>query len=313
MTHPLSRRSLLAASLTGVPLLAAACEDGSQSTAQRAAPTIADVPPRAAAEGAEAAVPDAGGPQATPAPTPAPNVPQPRVRTIVLDPGHGLDEIGAASSIPGLPPLLEKDSNLAFARRLRELLEGDGYRVALTRETDARAFGFIAPANPAPGPGGMTLARADLQARVDWANNSGADLFLSLHSNDASAPDENGVEVWYCSDREVGAANGLWAQIVLENVLEALRGYGYRAADRGTKDDRYFRVRNGQNFHIFVLGPPNPTAFHPRATMMPAALVENLFLRHERDIRVLRDPAGREAITQGMRRAVARYFEVQGG
>jgi N-acetylmuramoyl-L-alanine amidase len=46
---------------------------------------------------------------------------------------------------------------------------------------------------------------------------------------------------------------------------------------------------------------------------MPAALVENLFMRHERDIRVLRDPAGREAITQGMRRAVQRYFELRYG
>jgi N-acetylmuramoyl-L-alanine amidase len=159
----------------------------------------------------------------------------------------------------------------------------------------------------------MSVGRADLQARVDFANSNGGDLFLSLHSNDSGSLDENGVEVWYCADREDGAANAVWAQIVQDSVMDALRGYGYAATNRGIKEDRYFRVRNGRNFHIFLLGPPNPDSGHPRSTMMPAALVENLFLRHPRDIRVLRDPAGREAITQGMRRAVNRFFELQGG
>ena len=46
----------------------------------------------------------------------------------------------------------------------------------------------------------------------------------------------------------------------LDNVLASLAEYGYRANNRGTKEDHFFRVRNGQNFHIFVLGPPNPNA-----------------------------------------------------
>ena len=271
---------------------------------------------QAAAGGSEAAVPQASAPQPPAEPAAAAVPVAPRQRTIVLDPGHGADEIGAASAIPGLPNLLEKDSNLAFAWRLRELLESDGYRVVMTRESDSRAFGFVRP-DPAAIPSSMSptigVARFDLQARVDYANNNGGDLFLSLHSNDSGSLADNGVEVWYCADREDGAANAVWAQLLLDNVLEGLRGYGYRANNRGTKEDRFFRIRNDRNFHIFVLGPRNPDAMHPRATMMPAALVENLFMRHERDQYVLRDPAAREAITQGMRRAVHRFFELQGG
>src|SRR3712207_2992291 len=124
-----------------------------------------------------------------------------------------------------MPNLAEKDSNLAFSWRLRELLESDGFRVVMTRESDSRGFGFVRPENPAPGPGGLSAGRADLQARVDYANNNGGDLFLSVHSNDSGSLEENGVEVWYCGDREDGAANAIWAQIVLENVLDHLRGY----------------------------------------------------------------------------------------
>ena len=310
----LSRRRLLWSTALSVPLLAA-CSGGPDRNAG------VDTPPQSAAEVEATASTTPAAPSGTAPPpaaaeqqaTPVAESTSPRPRTIVLDPGHGAEEIGAASAIGGMPNLAEKDSNLAFSWRLRALLESDGLRVVMTRESDSRAFGYVRPANPSPGPGGLTPARADLQARVDFANQSGADLFLSIHSNDSGSLDENGVEVWYCGDREVGDRNGIWAQIVLENVLDHLRGYGYRATNRGTKEDRFFRVRNGRNFHVFVLGPPNPDSHHPRATMMPAALVENLFMRHARDQYVLRDPDAREAIAQGMRRAVHQYFEWQGG
>lgn len=310
----LSRRHLLWSTALSVPLLASCSDDANRSAESGATPpAAAEVEATGSAtptlESAPTQPSTAAMQQATPVAEPA----TPRPRTIVLDPGHGAEEIGAASAIAGLPNLAEKDSNLAFAWRLRALLESDGLRVVMTRESDSHAFGYVRPENQSPGPGGLTPARADLQARVDYANQSGADLFLSIHSNDSGSLEENGVEVWYCGDREVGDRNGVWAQIVLENVLDHLRGYGYRATNRGTKEDRFFRVRNGRNFHIFVLGPPNPEAYHPRATMMPAALVENLFMRHARDQYVLRDPDAREAIAQGMRRAVHQYFEWQSG
>jgi len=176
-------------------------------------------------------------------------------------------------------------------------------------ETELRAPG---PDGQPPNPTILT-SRSDLQARVDWANDNHGDLFLSLHSNDAGDISESGVEVWYCADREDGAANEVLAQMLLGNVLDGLRAYGYRANNRGIKEDRYFRVRNGRNFHLFVLGPRNPDANHPRATVMPAALIENLFMRHARDQYVLRDPAAREAITQSMRQALNQFFEWRGG
>ncbi|MGH2587296.1 MAG: N-acetylmuramoyl-L-alanine amidase, partial [Dehalococcoidia bacterium] len=116
MRTRLTRRHLLGTSLLGVPLAAACSGDG--NTAPETAGEVPAAPSVASpvSAGSDAAVPQ---PTAAGAVTPT----APGQKTVVLDPGHGGDEIGAASAIAGLPNLLEKDSNLAFGKRLRELLE----------------------------------------------------------------------------------------------------------------------------------------------------------------------------------------------
>lgn len=107
------------------------------------------------------------------APTPAPATPPPPVtpelpsfrppvsaiRTIVIDPGHGGDDAGAR----GATGTLEKDLTLSVARRLKTAVEARlGIRVILTRDDDRD----------------MPLDR-----RTALANNSKADVFVSLHAN----------------------------------------------------------------------------------------------------------------------------------
>src|SRR5437868_10710260 len=55
----------------------------------------------------------------------------PRVQTIVLDPGHGGFDKGAISSYG-----YDKDYALDLARQLRPLLQANGFRVIMTRESD---------------------------------------------------------------------------------------------------------------------------------------------------------------------------------
>ena len=52
---------------------------------------------------------------------------------IVIDAGHGANDPGKV----GVNGVLEKDINLAVALRLRTMLENKGYRVVMTRDTDA--------------------------------------------------------------------------------------------------------------------------------------------------------------------------------
>jgi len=97
-----------------------------------------------------------------------------KVRTIVIDPGHGGKDPGATKS-----GMCEKNFVLDIAKRLRNLLKSKGfYEVRMTRETDV----FI-----------------PLEERTDFANQNGADLFVSIHINASKSPDVRGIETYYLS------------------------------------------------------------------------------------------------------------------
>jgi N-acetylmuramoyl-L-alanine amidase len=103
------------------------------------------------------------------------------LRTVVIDPGHGGDEIGARG--PG--GTLEKDVTLAVGRRLKAALEARlGVRVLLTRDAD------------------RTIT---LDERAALANNNKADLFISLHANASVRGGAAGAEVFYLSLDDYGA------------------------------------------------------------------------------------------------------------
>jgi len=95
-------------------------------------------------------------------------------RVIVIDPGHGGLNSGTISV---LDKRLEKEFTLDWARRLKPLLEAEGWRGFLTRTTDSDV---------------------SLSNRVAFAESHHADCFISLHFNSA-APDkkESGLEI-YC-------------------------------------------------------------------------------------------------------------------
>jgi N-acetylmuramoyl-L-alanine amidase len=104
---------------------------------------------------------------------------------IVLDPGHGGEDVGALSSIGGE----EKEITLDVARRVRKILEHRfGYRVRLTRESDE----FV------------PLAR-----RTAMANLKDADVFISLHVNASPEHTLRGLEVYYLDNTNDEASRKL--------------------------------------------------------------------------------------------------------
>ena len=99
-----------------------------------------------------------------------------KVRTIVIDPGHGGHDPGAV----GPSGLREKDVNLRIAKRLRERLieEGKSFgieNVYLTRSTDR----FI-----------------PLEERTAIAKKRKADIFISIHCNGAKRKKAHGIETY---------------------------------------------------------------------------------------------------------------------
>ena len=241
-------------------------------------------------------------------------------KVVVLDPGHGGDEVGASRN-----GVVEKESNLDFALRIERLLLEGGVDVVLTRRVDARAASQEA---------GFTATRSDLQARLDAANAARGDVFVSIHSNGSEDTNQKGVEAWYDSGRADAEEGKRLAGLLVSRVLEDLRAYGYRATDRGLYDGKCFRQREGRCFTLFVIGGPRETrreevlrrggdpsllgfgdqdVIYSRPANMPAALVELLIITNGSDAAVLRDPAGRQAMANGVARAILEFLGVADG
>ena len=91
--------------------------------------------------------------------------------TVMLDPGHGGRDEGAR----GLSARPEKELTLDLARRVRGRLERAGCRVVLTRDGDR----YLA-----------------LEERSRMALARRADVFVSLHFNQAANPEASGIEVF---------------------------------------------------------------------------------------------------------------------
>ncbi|MFH1859999.1 MAG: N-acetylmuramoyl-L-alanine amidase [bacterium] len=99
-----------------------------------------------------------------------------RIRTIVIDPGHGGNDSGAV----GRTGLLEKNVVIDIAKRLRFVLQRalPDVNILLTRDSD-----YFIP----------------LRERTRFANYKNADLFISIHSNASYASKAHGFEVFYLS------------------------------------------------------------------------------------------------------------------
>jgi N-acetylmuramoyl-L-alanine amidase len=291
-----------------VALLSACSSGGSSSppsTPATEAPALANDSPLIVTlqEGAPAAT-------ATPA--------GPKRKVVVLDPGHGGDEIGASAN-----GVIEKDSNLDFAFRVKALLEAQGIDVVLTRSTDARAAAQVP---------GYTATRSDLQARIDLANRAGGDLFVSLHGNGSTDTSQKGVEAWYDSKRDFAAEGKLMAGLAVQHVLSELRDIGYTAQDRGLYDGSCFRQREERCFTLFVIGGARETtrreilnrggdpealgfngaeSIYSTPAKMPAVLLELLIITNPQDAAILRADSGRDAIARGVAAAIVEFLSQQ--
>ena len=112
-------------------------------------------------------------------------------KIIVLDPGHGGDDVGALSQNK---KLREKDIVLNVSKKTASLLKERGYKVLFTRSNDR----FI-----------------KLRSRTSSANDKGAHLFISIHANAAPNKEKakimNGIETYFLSpsrsERSMNAAN----------------------------------------------------------------------------------------------------------
>jgi N-acetylmuramoyl-L-alanine amidase len=178
-------------------------------------------------------------------------------KIIVVDPGHGGSDPGAI----GVTGLREKIVNLAVSKHLITLLSGAGAEVIVTRTGDQSVSN---------------------QQRVDLANGSKADLYMSIHSNAYSNPESNGTETHYCGKNGSSSASRYLAQQVQRELVPAL---GLR--DRGVKANSFFVITNVE---------------------MPAALVELGFMTNPIEEAFLGEPANQLLAAEALYRGIEAYL-----
>lgn len=196
----------------------------------------------------------------------------PRLKTIVLDPGHGGKDQGAANVRYGLT---EESLNLQVALGLAKRLDAAGFRVALTRRDDRYL---------------------SLGQRTQMANQANADLFLSIHFNAAQSKTASGLETFILTPRYQPSTKDATARssdtkactgqefnpwnVVLGHALQAELVAATSEQDRGLKRARFSVLRSiGCPAALVELGflSHAPTASRLRSKTAITVLIDALF------------------------------------
>lgn len=127
-----------------------------------------------------------------------------RGRLIMIDPGHGGEDGGAASETG----IRESDVNLSVSLRLRDLLRLCGMETAMTRKGDCALYD----------PGCTTIAQkksSDLRNRAAMCSEHPDAILLSIHQNHFPEGKYRGAQVFY------NDASG--SEALANSLQEALR------------------------------------------------------------------------------------------
>lgn len=204
------------------------------------------------------------------------SVPRYRILNIVIDPGHGGHDNGAAGKTS-----CEKDLTLQVARRIAAKLAAYGYRVSLTRERDVYL---------------------SLPQRAEIARQRQADLFLSIHINAAANTGVSGIECFAITPVGAPSSGSKTAEtrkypgnsfginsFALANQLHRHLLAGTKAADRGVKWARFQVLRE---------------------INCPGSLIELGFISNRQEEARLNLASYQEAVAQAVCNAVVSYGKI---
>lgn len=187
---------------------------------------------------------------------------EPTAPMIVIDAGHGGTDRGARGYVPYCE---EKKLSLQTARLVKKYLDQLGYHVIMTRSTDC----FI-----------------PLSKRVDVANQSTSNIFVSVHFNSSRNSTAHGVEVFFPDSKEKStrsSSSKKLADAILGRVIRRTSAHS-----RGVKKGNFYVIRE---------------------TRMPAVLVEAGFISNPEERSLLRTREYQEKIARGIADGIDRYFK----
>ena len=216
-----------------------------------------------------------------------------RVKTIVIDPGHGGKDPGTSHN-----NIVERELTLDVAKRLGSVLRAAGYNVVFTRSKD----NWIS-----------------LSERSNIAVRKKGDLFISIHVNASTKPGISGFETYYLDlagtkesirlaavenagmNHRLGEMESILADLLLsariqesrrlaaevqKNAVSLIRKRGHQVNNNGTK---------GAPFHVLI------------GSSMPGVLVEIGYCTNSAEARRLKQSKYRDALAEGIANGVHHY------
>ena len=184
-------------------------------------------------------------------------------KVVVVDAGHGGRAPGAVKQ-----GVSEKNIDLAILLELKELFDEDDSNIGVyyTRTSDV---------NPT------------LDQRVELANKSQADLFVSIHNNSSASGSftrTNGTQVLFSESDESELSSRKFAQICLDNVVDTLG-----SQSRG--------LLKGDSIYII------------RTSEAPVALIEVGFMTNYDELDKLKNSKYQAKAAKGIYHAIKEAFE----
>lgn len=196
-------------------------------------------------------------------------------KVIVVDAGHGLPDEGAK----GFYGTTEQAINLNIALKLQRLIEQSGAKVVLTRSDENGIYSTDSQSI-------KSKKVSDIKNRVDIGNNSGADMFVSIHLN--KFPDSSkyrGWQTFYQKDNEA-------SKKIAENIQEYL--------NKNIEYDNNRQVLPISNVYIM------------EHIKIPSVIVECGFLSNEEETKLLTTEEYQNKIAWGIFIAIQDYFYKEG-
>lgn len=246
-----------------------------------------------------AAVPRDPGPAAGRFVTPAPIDPTIlplAVRRVILDPGHGGDNLGTKAP----EGLIEKEVTLDIANRVRSLLEKRSFEVMMTRDGDRSL---------------------SLRDRAAFANDRHGDIFVSIHVNWMANRELRGVETFYLGPTDDPYLQELAARenqqsgysladfkALLEQVYAGVRQEESRKLAEAVQNS-LFGALHDVNTGVRDRGVKSAPFGVLMWTQMPAILAEVSCLSNRVEARLLMTPVYRQYLAEAIVRGVEEYTD----
>lgn len=188
-------------------------------------------------------------------------------RCVVIDAGHGGDDPGKV----GVNDVLEKDLNLAVAKRLAVLLEQADIKVVMTREDGDGLYDA----------GAKQKKVQDMRRRIEIIEETNPDLVVSIHQNSYEGASIRGAQVFFYTGSTEGER---LAKLIQSCMVKGLDPNNHRVAKA---NDSYYLLKK---------------------TSEPIVIVECGFLSNPQEAQLLADPDYQERIAWQIHMGILRYL-----